>query len=172
MKWPVMAVMLGAVGCAPAIFHEGRTSLAPAERIYLAPRPGAPRGVFARFWHAPRPLPLGLVRWDESKSFAVRDTPGDLLQAIRDEVGRLNQDGRTGEDIALAVTVYRFTKGGFLNPPAAYCELVARDVGGQVVWASDDKIEAAPKLAKTLVDPPSAIIAREILRKLRRQLRL
>ncbi len=171
MKWLVMSVVLGG-GCAPAIFHEGRTSLAPAERSYLAPREGAPSGTFARFWQAPRLRAWGLVRWDESKSFAVRDAPGKLLQAVRDEVGRLNQEARTGEDVTLAVTVYRFTKGGFLNAPAAYYELVTRDVRGQVVWAADDKIEAAPDLAKTLVDPPSAIIAREILRKLRRQLRL
>jgi hypothetical protein len=172
VKWLVMAVLLGAASCAPAIFHGGRTSLAPAERTYLAPREGATSGIFSRFWQAPGSPSWGLIHWDENKSFTVREAPRELLQAIRDEVGRLNQEARAGEDSTLAVTVYRFTKGGFWNPPTAYCELVARDVRGQVVWAVDDMIEAAPRLARTLADPPSAIIAREILRKLRRQLRL
>ena len=43
---------------------------------------------------------------------------------------------------------------------------------GRVVWAVDDEIEAREDLAQALTDPPSAIIAREILRELRRQFSL
>jgi hypothetical protein len=116
--------------------------------------------------------PWNLLRWDTSRSFAVSDAPGDLLQTIRDEIGRLNQRSGGGEDLVLAVTVYYFEKAGFWNGPVADYELVARDMGGGVVWAVDDKIEALEALAQALTDPPSAIIAREILRKLRRQFSL
>jgi hypothetical protein len=94
------------------------------------------------------------------------------LQTVREEIGRLNQRSRNGEDLLLAVTVYHFKKAGLWNAPVADYELVARDMRGRVVWAADDKIEAREDLAQALTDPPSAIIAREILRKLRRQFSL
>jgi hypothetical protein len=89
---------------------------------------------------------------------------------MRDEIGRLNQRYRAGENISLAVTVYRFDKGGIWSgPPTAHYELVARDQQGQVVWAADDKVEAAASLARTLADTSSAIVGREVLRKVRQQ---
>lgn len=172
MKVHLVAALIGAAGCAQATFHAGRTTLAQREQPYLAPRLGAPSAVFSRFWLAPGTRRWGLMRWDESKSSAAISAPGDLLQAIRDEMGRVNQAAPAGDDIVLAVTVYRFTKGGIWDVPTAFYELVARDMRGQVVWAADDKIEAREALAQSLVDPPSAIIAREILRKVRRQFRL
>lgn len=172
MRPVLVAATLLSVGCAPATFHEGRTSLALGERPYLAPRSGAASGVFQRFWQAPGSRPWGLLRWDESRSSAATDAPGDLLQAIRDEIGRLNQGPRYGEVLVLAVTVYRFARASLWNAPAAHCELVARDVRGQVIWAADDTIEAKEALAQSLVDPPGSIIAREILRKLRRKFSL
>jgi hypothetical protein len=116
--------------------------------------------------------PWNLLRWDASRSFAVSNAPVDLLETIRDEIGRLNQRPGFGEDLLLAVTVYRFKKAGLWNGPVADYELVARDMLGRVVWAVDDKIEAREELAQALTDPPSAVIAREILRKLRRQFSL
>jgi hypothetical protein len=172
MKILMVAALFGTVGCAPAVFHDGRTTLAQREQPCLASRKGAPSGIFVRFCRAPEMRSWGLLRWDASKSFVVSDAPSDLLQAIRDEVGRLNESSRLGEDLALAVTVYRFRRAALWHAPAAYYELVARDMWGRVVWALDDKIEAREELAQTLVDPPSAIIAREILRKLRRQFSL
>ena len=172
MKILMVAALFGTAGCAPAVFHAGRTTLARSERACLAPRKGATSGIFVRFCDAPEMRSWGLLRWDASKSFVVSDAPSDLLQAIRDEVGRLNESSRLGEDLALAVTVYRFRRAALWHAPAAYYELVARDMRGQVVWALDDKIEAREELAQTLVDPPSAIIAREILRKLRLQFNL
>ena len=38
------------------------------------------------------------------------------------------------------------------------------------MWAADDKIEAQANLARTLADTSSAIIGREVLRKVRQQL--
>jgi hypothetical protein len=46
---------------------------------------------------------------------------------------------------------------------------VARDLHGKVVWAVDDKVRATEALAQSLVEAPSSIIAREILRKVREQ---
>ena len=116
--------------------------------------------------------PWNLLRWDTSRSFAVSNAPTDLLQTIRDEIGRLNQRSRDGEDLLLAVTVYHFQKAGLWNAPVGDYELVTRDMRGRVVWAVVDKIEAREELAQALTDPPSAIIAREILRKLRQQFSL
>ena len=88
---------------------------------------------------------------------------------MRDELGRLNQRAGAGEEIALAVTVYRFETEGTWSKPTAFYELVARDQRGKVLWAADDKVRATDDLAVSLVDPPSAIMAREILRKVREQ---
>ena len=172
MKMLMAAALLASAGCAPAVFHSGRTTLARSEQGCLAPRKGATSGIFARSCQVPQMRPWNLLRWDTSRSFAVSDAPGDLLQTIRDEIGRLNQRSGGGEDLVLAVTVYHFEKAGLWNGPVADYELVARDMGGRVVWAVDDKIEAPEALAQALTDPPSAIIAREILRKLRRQFSL
>ena len=172
MRLFMAAALLASTGCAPAVFHDGRTTLARSEQACLAPRKGAPGGIFARSCQVQQMRPWNLLRWDTSRSFAVNDAPGDLLQTIRDEIGRLNQRSGGGEDLVLAVTVYHFEKAGLWNGPVADYELVARDMGGRVVWAVDDKIEALEALAQALTDPPSAIIAREILRKLRRQFSL
>jgi hypothetical protein len=172
MKILMVAALFGTAGCAPAVFHDGRTTLARREQPCLASRNRGAKRHFRPVLSCAGMRSRGLLRWDASKSFVVSDAPSDLLQAIRDEVGRLNESARLGEDLALAVTVYRFRRAALWHAPAAYYELVARDMRGQVVWALDDKIEAREELARTLVDPPSAIIAREILRKLRSQFNL
>ena len=172
-KLVVVASVL-AVGCASTGLHEGRTALRKDEQGYLVARKGAPRGgAFERFWTVRRPISIGLVRWQEDQSWACPQAPADLLQSMRDELGRLNQRYRAGENISLAVTVYRFDKGGIWSgPPTAHYELVARDQQGQVVWAADDKVEAEASLARTLADTSSAIIGREVLRKVRQQFRI
>jgi len=172
MKMLMAAALLASAGCAPAVFHSGRTTLARSEQGCLAPRKGATSGIFARSCQVQQMRSWNLLRWDASRSFAVSNAPVDLLETIRDEIGRLNQRPGFGEDLLLAVTVYRFKKAGLWNGPVADYELVARDMLGRVVWAVDDKTEAREELAQALTDPPSAIIAREILRKLRRQFSL
>ncbi len=158
-------------GCAtPTGLHEGRTALRKSEQGYLMARHGSPRGPFERFWAVHRRVAIGLVQWEEGESWACRQAPPDLLQSMRDELGRLNQRYRAGESIALAVTVYRFDQAGWWSGPTAHYELVARDQHGEVVWAAADKIEATEELARTLADTPSAIIGREVLRKVRQQL--
>ncbi len=171
MKRALVAAVTFAVGCASAGFHEGRTALRKKEQRYLTARASAAKTAFARFWAMPgRPSIVGggLVRWEEG--WACPDAPAGLLQAIRDELGRLNQRPRAGQNIWLTVTVYRFDRAGMWSGPTAYYELVARDPWGHLVWAADDKIEAQANLARTLADTSSAIIGREVLRKVRQQL--
>jgi hypothetical protein len=170
MRRYFLAGLLAVVGCASTGFHEGRTSLRKDEQRYLVARKGTPKGVFDRFWESARWPTIGLVQWDGEKSSACPEAPGDLLQSVRDELGRVNQRNRSGENIALAVTIYRYQKAGTWSKPTAYYELVARDPRGQVVWAADDKVVATEDLARSLVDAPSAIMGREILRKVREQL--
>lgn len=166
----LVGCLLAVGGCATPGFHGGRTALRKEEQGYLVARKGTPKGIFARFWASPRPTSMGLVQWQEDQSWACPQAPTDLLQSIRDEVGRLNQRFRLGEKVALAVTVYRFDRGGAWSGPTAHYELVARNPRGQVVWAADDQIEATANLARTLADTPSTMIGREILNKVRQQL--
>ncbi len=160
-----------ATGCASAGFHEGLTALRKNEQRYLIAREGAAKTAFARFWALPgRPSIVGggLVRWEGG--WACPDAHAGLLQVMRDELGRLNQSPRAGQNIWLTVTVYRFDRAGMWSGPTAYYELVARDPWGHLVWAADDKIEAQANLARTLADTSSTIIGREVLRKVRQQL--
>lgn len=164
-RWLFLSVALG-LGCASSGFHEGKTSLARQEQAYLA-RGNAGPNTFERFWKSPRAGAPGLLQWQADKSWACPEAPAELLQAIRDELGRLNQNAGAGESLALAVTVYRFDRGGIWSEPTAHYELVARDPRGQVAWAAADKVEAVRGKATSLVEPASSIIAREILRKAR-----
>lgn len=156
-------------GCASTTFHEGRTTLAKGEQEYLRGGKGSGKGAFERYWQAPSLRPWGLVKWQEERSWAVPDAPLDLLQTVRDELGRLNQRAGAGDNLQIAVTVYRFEKAGTWSKPTAYYEVVARDPHGKVVWAADDKVRVVEELAQSLVETPSSIIAREILRKVREQ---
>jgi len=168
MRGILLATML-ALGCAAPVFHTGPTTLAKDERGYLGPRAGRGKGAFDRFWQSPNLGPWGLLQWDEQRASASRDSPADLLQTIRDELGRLNQRAAAGPNLQVAVTIYRFEKGGTFSKPTAYYEIVVRDPRGNVAWAADDSIVASDDMALSLVDPPSAIIAREMLRKIRDQ---
>jgi len=166
----LVGCLLAAAGCATPSFHEGRTALRKEEQGCLVARKGTPKGVFDRFCTSTRPVSLGLVQWQEDQSWACPQAPADLLQSIRDELGRLNQRYRVGENASLTVTVYRFDRGGAWSRPTAHYEIVARNSRGQVIWAADDQIEAAANLARSLSDTPSTMIGREILRRVRQQL--
>jgi hypothetical protein len=156
-------------GCASgAALHTGPSNLVAREKAALAqgkPRNGQ-RG-FRRLWKSPTIKAWGLLKWDPDRSSAVPSVPAGLLQAIRDDLGRLNQQVATGESLSLVVTVYAYDRGGWLSPPSAAYELVARNPAGQVVWCAEDEVSAPPELAKTLADPSELILAREVGRKVR-----
>lgn len=124
-----------------------------------------------RFWLRDG-VAIGTIKWDVARSRAEASAPKELLQAIRDEVGRLNQAERAGEDIWITVNVYHWSVGLFSSTPRARIELIGRDRAGQVVWMGQGEIAAHSKLAKTLADSRAVIVAQEVVRKLREELAL
>lgn len=148
-------------------FHEGRTQLTPEETAKVVQAQGS-TGPFEKLWKAPGfDGTWGLLKWDTDHSWAVADAPPDLLDQVREEVGQVNQQSRKGEDLTLAVTVYRFKKQGFLTNPVGYFELVARNREGQAVWIALDQVKSTQSLATSLADSDSQIMARELRCKLR-----
>jgi hypothetical protein len=150
-----------------ADFHEGRTLLTPEERTrFVQVKEGD--GPFEKLWKAPGfDGNWGLLKWDTDHSWAVADAPTDLLTQVREEVGQVNQESRKGEDLTLAVTVYRFKRQGFMTNPVGYFELVARNREGKAVWIAQDHVKSTQALANSLADSDSQIMARELRRKLR-----
>ena len=150
-----------------ADFHAGRTQLSPEERGRIAQVKDGD-GPFERLWKAPGfDGTWGLLKWDPDHSWAVTDAPTDLLDQIREEVGQVNQVPRKGEDLSLAVTVYRFKKQGFLTSPVGFFEMVARNREGKAVWIALDQVKSTQSLATSLADSDSQIMARELRRKIR-----
>jgi hypothetical protein len=150
-----------------ANFHDGRSQLTPEEKENIV-QVQASDGPFEKLWKAPGfDGNWGLLKWDPDHSWAVTDAPTDLLDHVREEVGQVNQASRKGEDLTLAVTVYRFKKQGFLTNPVGYFELVARNREGKAVWIAVDQVKSTQALATSLADSDSLVMARELRRKLR-----
>ena len=171
----MLVASIGALaGCASGTaLHVGPSTLATRERATLAqakPRNG--QGGFRKSWKSPAIKTWALLKWDSDHSSAVPGAPAGLLQAIRDELGRMNQRPATGESLTLVVTVYGYDRGGWFSPPSAAYELVARNSNGQAVWFAEDEVSAPPELAHTLADSAELILAREISRKVRVEFRL
>ena len=163
----ILLPALLAANLAAAGFHDGRTQLTPEERAEVVQAPTS-NGPFEQFWTAPGfDGTWGLLKWDPEHSWAVADAPTDLLDQVREEVGQVNQAPDKGEDLTLAVTVYRFKKQGFLTNPVGYFELVARNREGQAVWIAMDQVKSTQSLATSLADSDSQVMARELRRKLR-----
>lgn len=165
---PISAMLVAA--CASAGLHSGKTSLLPQETATVASQgkeAGSSR--FRRFWKSPNLSSWRLLKWDQDRSSVVADAPAGLLQNVRDELGRLNQRDGRGGDLSLTVTVYLYRAGGWFSDPRANYEIVARDGKGKAVWVADDEVVARPELARSLVDPEEAVVAREIARKVREE---
>lgn len=169
MKLPskfVCALLLGSALWAGS-FHEGKTQLSPEEQAHLMQ--GESRSEdFVQSWTAP--VFQGnwhLLKWDSDHSSAVPDAPSDLLDRVREEVGRVNQKPGTGEDLSLTVTVFRYKRGGFLTNPVGHFELVARNTKGQAVWMALSQEKSSQSKAESLADSDSQIMARELYRKVR-----
>ena len=148
-------------------FHEGKSQLAPEEQATLL-QVKEGEGAFERLWRAPGSEgKWGLLKWDSDHSWAVPDAPPDLLDHLREEIGRVNQGKPQGEDLTLTVTVYRFKKQGFLTNPVGYFELVARNKAGHPVWMAMDHVKSTQSLATSLADSDTRIMGRELYRKIR-----
>jgi hypothetical protein len=151
-----------------AAFHEGTTQLSVEERVLLMQSP-THSSDFEAFWSAPEFCGTWhLLTWDTDHASMVPDAPNDLLDRVREEVGRVNQKPGTGDDLALSVTVFRYKRGGFLTNPVGQFELVARNPTGKAVWIAVCRERSSQSKAESLADSDSLIMARELCRKLRR----
>lgn len=165
LKTTSILLLGGALWAGP--FHEGKTALSPEEQA-LVLQDAQPSAGFHRLWRAPGFTgSWHLLKWDAEHSSAVPDAPSDLLDGVREEVGRVNQPPGKGEDLFLTVTVYRYKRQGFLTNPVGYFELVARDAKGQPIWMALDQIKTSQSLAESLADSDSRIMGRELHRKIR-----
>jgi hypothetical protein len=170
------ALVLGALlvlgGCASSTgFHWGRSALGPEERAFVARAPAAPGRAFRRVWKTAGPAGLGLLKWSEGTSSTVADAPGELLQAIRDETGRLNRVPRSGPEASLTITIYRFEKRWW-GPTEMSYEVVIRDPGRNIVCVADDLLRPPKDLRASLADSEVDLLARAVARKLRQELGL
>jgi hypothetical protein len=165
-------VLVLAGGCATGPrFHQGPTALGETERALLvAAAPGRDGGL-KRFWRKAR-VRTGLIKWADGTSRAVPGAPPGLLQAVRDELGRINQTSRAGETVYVTVTVFRWERGFWSRVPEAGCEVTGRDSAGRALWIGEDIVRADPELARTLADGDELIVARELVRRLRKELGL
>src|SRR5690242_10632408 len=159
---PLSGIVAASCATVPRL-HQGSTALATPETATVAAHAekGAGDG-FRRVWRSPNLKAWRLLKWDQDHSSAAPGSPAALLQAIRDELGRLNQRASAGEDLQLTCTVYLYRGGGWFSDPKAHYELVARDRSGKALWVVDDEIVAQPELARSLTEPEELLIAREI----------
>jgi hypothetical protein len=160
-------------GCASGPrFHEGPSALAVNERSTLVAAPvKEDPAEFRRCWRRPA-LRVGLLKWAEDKAEAVVAAPAGLLQAIRDEVGRLNQGARPGEEAYVTVTVFHWERGFFSRKATASYEVVGRDRAGRLLWVADDRLTASREEATSLLEGDEAVVARRVAGKLQRELGL
>jgi hypothetical protein len=159
-------LLLGATLCA-GTFHEGKTQLTAEEQALVLKGEQRTEG-FERTWRAPEfHGKWHLLKWDPDHSWAVPEAPADLLDRVREEIGRVNQTPGTGEDLTLSVTVFRYKRGGFLTNPVGHFELVARDPKGRPVWTALDQVKSSQSLAESMADSDSLIMGRELHRKIR-----
>lgn len=163
------AVLMGCATAGPA--RPARSSLTSQEAALLGKAKPKEDGGFALVWKSPALREWGFIKWDEDRSSAALEAPRDLLQSAREEVGRLNQDVSAGPDLRLALTVHRFRPAGLFRKPTASCELVVRDGGGRLMWAAQGEVEANPALERSLADSASTLVARELVRMMRIDLR-
>jgi len=166
-RW-LVALLLPA--CASSGLHKGPTALVHTEKAALAGAPEKKDGGFGRFWPKAAVRGVGLLKWDV-RSTATAGAPAELLELIRDEVGRLNQKARAGEDVLVSVTVYRVERR-FFGGLEVGVEVVGRDSGGRLVWAGDEVVRPKAEQARNLADTAEVIVAREVARKLGKELGL
>ena len=160
------ALLLGAALWAGS-FHDGKTQLSTEEQSLLLQGEQGKDG-FERVWRAPEfNGKWHLLKWDTDHAWAVPEAPSDLLDRVREEVGRVNQTPGAGEDLTLTVTVFRYKRSGFLTNPVGHFELVARDPKGRAVWMALDQVKSSQSLAESLADSDSLIMGRELHRRIR-----
>jgi hypothetical protein len=169
---PVLAACVAAAlaACArPPMFHPGPTGLSAREqRALLAAGRGRPGG-FERFWRRASCRP-GLVKWSPAQPRSVADAPPTLAGVIREEIGRVNRGWHEGETVFVTVAVFEWERRLFGRGPRVGYELVGRDPAGQVVFLAEDRMASPRESAVNLAETDEILVAREIGRKLRKEL--
>ena len=114
---------------------------------------------------------IGLIKWSEHQSQWVKEAPAGLLDLIRDEIGRVNRGEGDGETVFVSVTVFRWERGVFGRAPRVGYEVIVRDRAGQVIWLGLDRVVVPRERALNLAETDELLLAREVGRKLRAELR-
>lgn len=159
------------VGCASAQVRPARSLLAAKEIGAVGAVREKDDGGFRRFWRATGVARPGLIKWAPDASLAVQTAPGGMLEAVRDELGRLNQNERDGSDVAVAVNIYRYEKPWF-RPVQVDVEIVGRLPSGQLAWAGLHTVTPAKEPVVNAADSDGVIVARVVAARLRKELGL
>jgi hypothetical protein len=163
-------VLAVSCGCATSAgFREGRTALSSGEKGLEANLPERKGEGFRKSWKRPGQSAAGRIKWSEAAASAVPEAPPELLQVIRDEVGRLNQAPISGPAVFLTVTIYRFERRWW-GPREVSIELVIRDEHGQLLWLADDTLRPSEQPEGGLAETESDLLARALVRKLSKAL--
>jgi hypothetical protein len=165
----MILAMLCAACAGRAAFHDGPTGMNAREQRALLSASRTRRDGFERFWLRPN-CRLGLIRWSEQHSQSVKEAPIGLLDMVRDEIGRVNRFTGDGEMVFVSVTVFRWQSRFFGRPPRVGYEVIGRDRAGQVIWLALDWMVAPREQATNLAESDELLVAREVGRKLRKEL--
>jgi hypothetical protein len=90
-----------------------------------------------------------------------------LLQAVRDELGRVNQAERQGEEVRVAVVLVRYGRSGWLRRRTLVYEMCGRTAAGTLLWAAVDELRPSERFRSSVADSESVLLAREITSKFR-----
>jgi hypothetical protein len=151
-------------GCGATQYTGRNSTLRPAEQALL--RRAQPAGGFLRLWRLSPGFPeLGLLKWADGNP---APNPGSqlLLETIREELGRVNQAERRGDEVWVTVTIVRDERRGFFRRRRLAYELVGRTQAGTLLWTAFDEIEPEERARTGLADSDELLFGREITRKL------
>jgi len=164
-RLPILVVAVCALSCSAhvAAFRPGE-SLSKDEAATLAAK-SAPLPSGARVWGGLAKGQLGLVKWD-SRSSADQSAPKELLQAVRDEVGRINQRDPGPVNVRLTLEILRYARR-FGGRGAGEFTAVARNQRGQMVWALADSVQPDESERQTAAESDAEVAARSLGKRLR-----
>lgn len=171
-SWILVGGLAALAGCATTTsVPAGRSGLTPKEQKGLAVATLKKGVAYERFWRRPG-VKVGLVKWAEERSYVVREAPPAVLEAIRDEVGRVNRNARPGEDVYVSVGVFQWRTRWFGRAPEVGVEVIGRDRAGQLLWVGTGIVRPSSDAPASLADTEETLVAREVARRLGKELGL
>jgi hypothetical protein len=167
----LVVVLPWVLGCA-APEYTGRGSQLPAAEQHLL-RTSKGTGGFQRLWRLAPGFPaLGLVKWDSDRAAGNQSGRATFLDLIREELGRVNQAGRQGEEARVSVTLLGFERRGVRRRLTLRYEFVGRTRSGTLLWAAYDELEPSEEFRSSAADDEELLLARAITAKFRAAFRL